>query len=39
MSTEERNELAELKEKEENGTITPEEQIQLTFLRDTYQCE
>jgi uncharacterized protein YnzC (UPF0291/DUF896 family) len=39
MSVEERNDLAELKEKEKNGTITAAEQIELDNLRDTYQCE
>lgn len=39
MSTEERNELAELKYKEQQGTITAAEQAELDNLRDTYQCE
>lgn len=39
MSTEERNELAELTEKEKNGTITSAEQAELDNLRDFYQCD
>jgi hypothetical protein len=39
MTQAERNELSELKYKEQQGTITPEEQTQLDFLRENFQCE
>jgi len=39
MSTDQRNDLAELKEKEQKGTITAAEQTELDNLRDTYQCD
>jgi len=39
MSTDQRNELAALKEKEENGTITAAEQATLDNLRNTYECD
>lgn len=39
MSQAERNELSELKFKEQNGTITASEQTTLDNLRETYSCE
>jgi hypothetical protein len=39
MSQDERQDLAALKYKEQQGTITAAEQAELDSLRDTFQCD